>query len=397
MAYPQTGQSQKNASYIYGTIYTSGDESYTGYIRWGKEEMYWHDIFNSVKTDNLRSPAPDKKKKPAWNDIDWSLSSIWKNNYQTSSHTFACMFGDIASMKIKRGERVVLEFKNGSLMEVEGGSNDVGANLVMYDYELGKIKFDWDDLDRIEFSQAPEDIDPPYGSPLFGTVLTDRRRSFTGHIKWDLDERNGKDILDGESKLGDQKIPFERIKVIEKLFGGDAVDLTFESGRTIKLDGSNDCDSGNRGIGIYVPGVGSIEVDWDDFTKVTFEKETEDVIASVAYNNFSEARSLQADVLTFDGNLYSGFLAFDKDEIWDLEFIDGDDDDLEYQIPVRNIKKIVPKNHSYSRIVLRNGEDLLLGDRQDVSNKNDGLLLFKNNNSDPIYIPWEEVDEIIFK
>lgn len=393
MAFPYLGNSQNNSSYIYGTIFTTDDEAYTGYIRWGKEEMYWHDIFNSVKTNKVRA-ALDKKKEHDWNDMDWSLSGIWKNTYQSSKHTFACLFGDIKSMDIKRGERVLLEFKNGSLMEVEGGSNDIGARLVMHDYELGKIKFDWDDLDRIEFSQAPESITPPYGSPLYGTVVTDRRRSFTGHIKWDLDERNGQDILDGESKLGDQKIPFEKIKIIEKRLGGDAVDLTFESGRTIKLDGSNDCDSGNRGIAVYVPNVGSIEVDWDDFTKVVFEKVVDKFIS---FDSFQKPKSLQADVLTFDGNLISGYIAYDKDEIWDLEFIDGDDDDLEYQVPLRNIKKIIPKNHSFSKIVLRNGEDLLLGDRQDVDNDNDGVLLFKNSDSDSIYIPWDEIDEIIFK
>lgn len=393
MAFPYLGNSQNNSSYIYGTIFTTDDEAYTGYIRWGKEEMYWHDIFNSVKTNKVRATL-DKKKEHDWNDMDWSLSGIWKNTYQSSKHTFACLFGDIKSMDIKRGERVLLEFKNGSLMEVEGGSNDVGARLVMHDYELGKIKFDWDDLDRIEFSQAPESITPPYGSPLYGTVVTDRRRSFTGHIKWDLDERNGQDILDGESRLGDQKIPFEKIKIIEKRLGGDAVDLTFESGRTIKLDGSNDCDSGNRGIAVYVPNVGSIEVDWDDFTKVVFEKVVDKFIS---FDSFQKPKSLQADVLTFDGNLISGYIAYDKDEIWDLEFIDGDDDDLEYQVPLRNIKKIIPKNHSFSKIVLRNGEDLLLGDRQDVDNDNDGVLLFKNSDSDSIYIPWDEIDEIIFK
>lgn len=393
MAFPYLGNSQNNSSYIYGTIFTTDDEAYTGYIRWGKEEMYWHDIFNSVKTNKVRA-ALDKKKEHDWNDMDWSLSGIWKNTYQSSKHTFACLFGDIKSMDIKRGERVLLEFKNGSLMEVEGGSNDIGARLVMHDYELGKIKFDWDDLDRIEFSQAPESITPPYGSPLYGTVVTDRRRSFTGHIKWDLDERNGQDILDGESRLGDQKIPFEKIKIIEKRLGGDAVDLTFESGRTIKLDGSNDCDSGNRGIAVYVPNVGSIEVDWDDFTKVVFEKVVDKFIS---FDSFQKPKSLQADVLTFDGNLISGYIAYDKDEIWDLEFIDGDDDDLEYQVPLRNIKKIIPKNHSFSKIVLRNGEDLLLGDRQDVDNDNDGVLLFKNSDSDSIYIPWDEIDEIIFK
>jgi len=44
-----------NSGYIYGTIITESDEEYTGFIRWGNEEMYWHDIFNSVKVESLES------------------------------------------------------------------------------------------------------------------------------------------------------------------------------------------------------------------------------------------------------------------------------------------------------------------------------------------------------
>ena len=38
--------------YIYGTVVTIDDEEYTGQIRWGKEEAFWFDMFNSSKRKN---------------------------------------------------------------------------------------------------------------------------------------------------------------------------------------------------------------------------------------------------------------------------------------------------------------------------------------------------------
>ena len=73
-AYGQTN----NSSYIYGTIITESEEEYTGFIRWGKEEMYWHDIFNSVKVESFK--APDKIIENVLEQIDWSLDLIFWNS-----------------------------------------------------------------------------------------------------------------------------------------------------------------------------------------------------------------------------------------------------------------------------------------------------------------------------
>jgi len=381
-----------NGIYIYGTITTTEGDKFTGFIRWGKEEMYWHDVFNSVKTDNFkRNPT---KKNSSWKNMDWSFSSIWKDKYSTGNHVFACFFGDIAEMNIKRGERVHLLFKNDAELEVDGGSNDIGTTLRVWDYELGKISIDWEDLKHIKFFAAPNNIESPYGKPLYGTVYTNRKREFTGHIKWDMDERNGLDILDGESRLGDQKIPFEKISSIDKLIGGEGIDILFESGRTLRLDGSNDCDSGNRGIGIFVEALGNLEIAWQDFIRLDFSSV---LPQNTAYDNFPVPEDIRAKVLTYDGKIHSGYIAFDRDEIWSFEFLDGDDDDIEFQIPMRNIERITPKNRAFSMVELRNGEQLLLGDRQDVSRNNNGILLFTGSSDLPIEIDWDDIEEIVFK
>lgn len=391
-----TLEGQDNGAFIYGTITTDSDEEYTGFIRWGKEELYWHDVFNAEKEENFN--VPEKRKKESLLDgIDWSLGSIWTNSECQScntNHVFACMFGEIAELEILRGERAELTFKNGSSIIVDGsGTNDVDTDIHMYDYELGKIVFDWDDLSHIQFHKAPPSEKAPYGSILYGSVKTERRKTFTGYIQWDMDERNGNDILDGETKYGDQKIPFEKISEIAKINSGEAVEVTFQSGRKIELDGSNDCDSGNRGIGVFNPEIGNLEIEWDYFESITFLPPPAPI---VSYDHFNQSSNLKADVFTFDDRNLSGPIAFDKDEIWEFEMLDGDDGDIKMQIPFRNISKIVPKNRSFSMIHLKNGEIYLLGDRQDVNYNNEGIIMLRSD-KDGMHIEWENIDEIIFK
>ena len=80
--------------------------------------------------------------------------------------------------------------------------------------------------------------------------------------------------------------------------------------------------------------------------------------------------------------------------VWN--FLQGKDDDVEYIIPMESIKSIRPRNYDNSEIVLKNGTELMLGESRDVSEDNDGVLVFTSANGDPKYIAWEDVKEITF-
>jgi len=384
-------EAQHNKEYIYGTVFTESGEKFSGFMRWGKEEFFWHDVFNSQKLSNKYIESPKETKKSRWIDFDWDLSSLWEDKYRTTSHLFSSFFGDIKTIYVKSSSKVKVEFKNGATYELNGGSNDIGTTINIMDYELGKIKLAWNKIEKIEFSQAPDSIDPPAGLPLYGKVST-RRKTFKGYIKWDLDERVGTDIMNGDSRHGDQEIPFKNIKEIEKLEEG--VLLTFYSGRTLELDGSNDCDSDNRGIAIYEEGIGSVQVAWKSFQHIEFLDPPRN---GIGYDDFASPEGIVAEINLFNGKTFSGVIVFDIDEMWEFELIDGKEDHIEYQIPFRNVERIVPKNSSYSMVYLKNGKELLLGEQQDVGRNNDGILLFKQSEKEPIHIPWDDIDEIIIK
>ncbi len=390
---------QSDQGFIYGKIYTIGGDTYQGQMRWdSRGEVYWTDHFNSNKTrdNNLRHLSLQDQQNlqggddKGWLGLDWKFLSIWDDKYSNTTHQFVCQFGDIKIIEVEGSDRATLQLKNGVEMEVRGGA-DLGETIRIYDFELGHIAIKWSRIDKIEFMPTPSRLDDKYGEPLYGTVRTHRKGTFTGQIWWDTDENMSTDVLDGEGRDGDMEIAFGKIKSIEKEARGSRVILN--SGREFYLTGTNDVNSENSGIQVAVEGMGRVEIKWKDFDMITFEHNGN---SGPSYNSFARPTGLRGTVKVIDDSDASGLIVFDLDEAWEYEVLEGDDDEVEYHIPFRNIKRIRPRNYNYSNVELRNGEVLLLGDRRDVTESNGGILVFTSNNSDPTYISWKKVDEVIF-
>ncbi len=386
---------QEASGYIYGTV-TTYNTSYTGQIRWGTEEAYWNDFFNAQKIgdeyyESILSEKGDKKDGDLWDDVDfWDFSSIWDNR-KYSRHEFSTQFGNIAALEPRGRNKVRLTLKNGQEIELDGsGYNDVGAKITVFDDELGDVKLAWEKIDKVEFSEAPRSFEPSGGGPIYGTVET-FKGSYTGYVQWDHDERLGNDVLDGDNRDGDIEIAFKHIKSIESR--GNASKVVLHSGREFTLTGSNDVNSGNRGIIVTVPDIGKIDIPWKVFDRVDFEKtkNTRD-----AYKNYRDPKGLRGTVETFRGDTYSGRIVYDVDEAWEVETLEAKDEAIEYVIPFAKIKSISPKNSYYSVIQLRSGEKLLLGDTRDVANGNDGIIIFTNSSREPVYIKWRDVADVTF-
>ena len=381
---------QQSGQYIYGQITSKSGQTYEGFMRWGDEEMTWHDIFNSTKTGDQM-----KKSKGRLNEnqdgFDWSISSLWKDKYKGSNHVFACRFGDIAFLYNRGKSKVDVELKNGAIVHVKGGSNDIDATIQMQDYELGIINIEWKNVRKVSFFQSPPNRNPKYSGLLYGTAETARGQEYRGFIEWDQDERMGDDILHGKSSDGSQEIPFNNVVSIERSRNGSEV--TFKSGRTMFLRGSNDVSNGNRGISVYRSEIGRVDISWDDFQLLELSSPP----AATFYNEYPDAKALEGFVSLYNGDVHEGQIIFDLDEIWDIEFLDANDDDIHYEIPFKNISRIVPKNRSYSIVYLRNGDELLLGEANDVSQNNNGLIIISSNGKEPVAIEWEDIDEIVFR
>ncbi|MBN2414314.1 hypothetical protein JXO52_00650 [bacterium] len=385
---------QSDQCFIYGRVTTISDNVYVGAIRWNDEELYWSDYFNSEKYENefIRDLSDVQREKLNRSGRSISILGLTiRTGAVAHTHTFACQFGDIASLELRGRDLVELELKNGEIFELSGGSNDIGSPIRILDRELGELEIKWGRIDRIEFMPTPARLEMKFGSPLFGTVET-KREEFTGFVQWDHDERLSEDNLDGHTEDGAISIPFTKIRSIEKQANGCMVTVT--SGRELYLTDSNDVNDDNRGIIVTVPGMGRVDIPWYLFRSVRFDHDAG--ATACRYEDFRDPARLAGVVTTKDGVSYEGRLVYDLDEYMDIEMLDGEDGGLVYQIPFRHIAEIRPKSYSYSLVILRNGLELLLGESQDVTDKHDGVLVLSGDDT-RMYLPWDSIEGIRFK
>ena len=380
---------------IYGTITTIDGDSYTGQLRWGKEEAIWTDIFNGTKEDNDNYRYLSREDREALRDKkrqgrrSWGGSWVsWGSSDYETTHEFQARFGDISRLEINRRSEVKLTLRNGETLYVKDGSNDFNADIEVMDAELGKTTLRWSRIEQIEFKAAPKNFSPKLGDPLYGTVEF-YGGSYTGFIQWDHDERLSTDILDGDTEDGDVKIEFGKIASIEKDRGGSNV--TLSSGRELYLRGSNDVNSGNRGI-IVTTDFGRVDITWRDFESVRF---SEAPASAPGYEAYAGVKELSGTVTTVNGQSFSGRIIYDLDEAYSFEMLQGNDDDVEYIIPMEHVASVAPKNYDYSEVMLKNGTKLVIGDARDVSEDNDGVLIFTGS-GDPIFVIWEDIEIIKF-
>ncbi len=385
------------ALFMYGKVTTVEGKQYTGQLRWGKEEAFWFDVYNSSKPENENLKYLSDDELDDLDNREFGKSSRWGINLLPNrfgwepehTHTFACQFGEIKSITMRSKARVTLELKDGSIVDLKGGSNDINEDVQVNDADMGLIKIDGDRIDRVDFMPTPSDMVSIFGAPLFGTVHSDEG-SYQGYLQWDHDERTGLDILDGDTRDGDIAIKFEMIAEIAK--SGRGADVTFRSGKRLFISGSNDCNSGNRGIIVNIPGRGRVDIPWSSFEEMIINEDLP--ITALGYHDFNDAQRIAGTVQTVQGKALEGTLVFDLDEERDFELLNGMKEDLEFLIPFRAITQIQPVSRRTSLIYLNDGDKILLEGQVDVSERNDGVLIFAKNSNDPEYIAWQDIKSI---
>jgi hypothetical protein len=302
---------------------------------------------------------------------------------------FIARFGDIDEIEVGRGSKIEVTMKDGTTYAMEGGSNDIGATITVWDDALGEVKLDWDNIEHIDFQSTPAGVDPP-AYRLYGEVQTDEG-SFEGYVQWDVQECLSIDKLDGDTDDGDMSIEMGKIKAIEKRNRrGSTVEL--KDGREFVLEGTNDVDSSMRGVWVDDPRYGRVKISWEAFERVEFrELDT----SGPSYDDYGPAKALTGTVTDYDDTDHTGRLIFDLDEEFGWELLNGSADDVEYNIPFAMIRSIEPQRDDESKLVLKNGEELMLGDGQDVSESNDGVVVMRDNGRET-YLSWDEIKKVEF-
>jgi hypothetical protein len=389
-------QALAETNQLYGKIYTKDDEIFEGFIRWDKNEASWDDVLDGNKeldrSHRKRYIDSDRRRKSRVKVFGITISEDNDGYY---------IFGDEAQSGIRMGHiskiipesdnRVTLMLKSGEEVELTNGSTDIGSDireLLIEDKGEGIVDLIWDDIDRVEFEAAPA-TSSEFGKRLYGTVTTRRGDSYTGFICWDVDETFDTDIIDGKERSRNRKIEFSRIKSIERRTSESSI-VTLKDGKEMRLEGTNDIDSGNRGIAVSDPELGRLTISWDEFDIL----ELKDPPPGPAYSSFDGGKKLQGTVYTESGEKFTGTIKWDDDEEYTWELLNGSYDDIDFAIEMGKIKSIEKISSRGSRVTLKDGRSFKLRDSNDVDDGNKGIIIKTTN--DEVEVDWEDFNKIEF-
>jgi len=382
--------------FIFGTITTDWGDEYTGRIRWDKNEGFWDDIIDATKYDDERFDSSDRRRSGSRIRI-FGLNINTGDNWSWSSSS-QIRFGQIESIEPRSRGRTTVTLKSGEKIRFEDSGSDLGSGVrgIQVDVEdEGVIDLDWSDLERIELFAEPDGYKASESDVerLFGRVETETGTSFTGFICWDADEIYSTDILDGEEHGRDREIPFESIESITRR-SSSSCEVKLKSGREMKLSGTNDVDDGNRGIYVMVAGMGQVKVPWDEFESVTFLAAPSG--AQMTFDRYDGGRRLNGTVTDEDGDNYTGTIVWDNDERFTWEFLNGEQDDLEYDIEFAQIASIERRSGRSAIVILRDGTELRLRGSNDVNDENKGVFI-ESDDGDLVELDWDEFEKVVFK
>lgn len=276
---------------------------------------------------------------------------------------------------------------------------------------------------------CPDPVSPQSSERIWGRVTTTSGDQHEGFIRWDRNEASWFDLLDGSKEVSPMEFqdwwalihPDDsgRDRVIE--YGGyritwddmepvfpssvesgirfghirrlKAVDrqeaeLELRSGQLVTLTGgSTDLGTDLREILVSDTRGRVEELEWRDLESVAFFQAPEGANPG--------ARRLHGTVEMQEGPSFTGYLAWDLDEILTSDTLDGEDADGErHRVLFERIASIRPIEDGAS-LSLENGSRLELFGNDDVDRGNDGIQV-----SDPglgmVVLDWDDIEVVRF-
>ena len=182
---------------------------------------------------------------------------------------------------------------------------------------------------------------------------------------------------------------FGHVKTME-VIDDDAVLITTKSGIEFELEGgSTDIGTSIREIVIEDRNEGELELVWDDIESIEFMETDYD-----EESNFGER--LYGTLETRRGDKFTGFVCWDVDELFENDILDGDEKRRSRKIKFGKIQAIERYSSSGSNVILKNGDEMVLRNSNDVDDDNRGINII-----DPgfgqITVEWDEFERLDFE
>lgn len=254
-----------------------------------------------------------------------------------------------------------------------------------------RVVFEWSRAPAVEHHPMVEH--KVAADRIFGTVRaigSDGDVSLrSGFLRWDRNEGSWVDLLDA-AKAGPEAstagVRFGHVSRIEPS-GSDAL-VTLRSGRVVRLE-SRATDLGPRLRKLVVDGVDGRETtfEWKDIEQVSFEPAPDGATPSEGL--------LYGTLATTSGMEFTGFVAWDMDEILASDVLDGDVRGERRKIPFGAVASISRDGPEAAWVTLHSGEGMLMSGTNDVDRRNNGITV-----SDPalgvVKVRWDQFERVRF-
>lgn len=370
-------QSAISAYRIFGKITTVDNQEFKGYIQWGNNN-YWIDFFEGQKTRNPYSSyfKPGSGVVFRYNNRTYT---------QPQTHNFCCRFGNLEQIHPTGDREARIQLKNRQeIILRKGNTNDIGTGILITT-ENEKIQVKWEHISEITFMQADIKDNFPL-NPVYGSVKSSQG-IYKGLITWNYNQKRSPEKNDNINIFLNKMAKIIRPQKSFQLLAQERQSSTpfYTNSNILEPLGS---------ILVNMPNTGRAIVPPAQFNELTVIPASE--LKLLTYDDFSQAGLLKGEVITQNNQTISGTLAYDLDESWNFEVLDGKNNNITYCIPLQYIQSIEPKNYKYSFITLKNGSKLSLGESCDVNQENNGVLVLRENQT-PVYIIWSEVKTIILQ
>lgn len=358
--------------HIYGKCSLVSQEVLEGFISFGDDRL-WISEFSSKKLENPYAVlfsnnsqvlfGADKKQTPA-------------------THQFTCRYNDIRELRPIANNRLEVTVKGNRSIDV---SYRFSKNPTIYLTDGTVKELSWEDIVLINFISSPNIAPKSYDKLYVGSV-----KSSQGVYFGIIEGRNyesTKRLPIAFTKEGEPDLMIEDVEMLDCEYGEH---VRIKAGKNIGLYNIERRSNWGR-VRIILPTIGSVEVPWKQLESIT--RVDSEQLSGSTYNSSTASTRLVGALKLRKEQTYNGPMAYDLDEALSIEFIEGGNDEFIYHLQFNAIASIEPRNYKYSLVTLKNGGRLSLGDYQDVTNSNDGVLMLNSST----YIPWEEIVLITFE
>ncbi len=391
---PPPAAGEVHPGFLFGRVTTLGGARYEGRLRWGGgQEAFWGDYFNGRKDANpwVAHVPPERMPRERRGFSVFGIEFGGRKNEAAFVRLFMVRFGDISRIEARGGD-VRVTLKSGAVFDLDRlEASDFDDGVRVWDTRRGVVDLDSSRIRAIELLPAGPSSAVP--SRLHGTVRT-RHGEFTGFVQWDREECVGTDELNGRSDTGEERLRFDTIRSIARR-SSDGSLVTLLDGREVALSGSSEAGDGNRGTYVDDPRYGRVLVSWDAFERVDFSPGG----SGPGYGDFPPGGPLAGSVTTRDGRRLAGRLVYDLDESEITETLDAPSKGVDYTIPFGLVASIVPAGGEEgggprARVTLHGCEGLKLERKDDLGERNAGMLVFVEGQERPEFVPWADVERV---